>query len=856
MKNANLKKIFSTVLAIVVVLSVIFVISSCQHAHTLEEKVVTPATCESSGTIEIKCTDEKCDYVEIKTIPATGHDNSSKVTKTPTCTEDGVLETKCSKCGETNEQKIAAPGHKQKKVPAKAPTCTEEGYEEHIKCESCSWTTLTKDMIIAPLGHISSDWLDDRDYKSVANGKDEKNEYTLVYPTCTEPGYHYNYKECIREVKNSNGVVVGTCGHNLEYVKVDDAALGHDLTYISAVAANCCPGHDAYEYCNGWSTSELKNLGYPNMPSISQRACGYTTYVEHPAVYDHVMTSELEYKETKAATCEAEGAYQLIRRCTTPGCTYSVVEESGVISVLGHEWQTHVGQDATCAIDGWKDFTMCSRCDKIDTPDGQVPVIPAGHKYDDDGCLLVCTACGFINESNGGHQLITKVSEEDGARQNPTCVDAGFYTCIKWCEKCNKAITTEVVRIDPHGHDYISYAGKNPTCTTVGWDAFKACSRCDYSEFKEIPAYGHKIDENNPELLNKRDASCTAEGLVQYGYRCLVCNEIAKTYNETLPILPHTEIIVNELPATCDSAGYSEYSYCGVCRKQLTAKYIYQALGHDIKIIDAQDPTCTEKGWFAYAECQRAGCGYCNKDDMVINALGHDMVFVDTKEPTCTEAGHVAHYDCSRCDYTEGYKSIPAHGHKAVWGDEDIVDPTCTVEGTYNYVYRCLICNEKLDSVAKTIPATGHNYNEITGNCENGCGAFYTPALSFSLTAEGMVVTGMENTTATEIIIPETFRGYKVVGINARAFEGCTKITSIVIPDTVEFIGDLAFMGCKNLSTITVGSGLKKVGSNAFYLCKGITTVNYNGTAADWAKISIDPSENGYFINANRVYLK
>ena len=63
-------------------------------------------------------------------------------------------------------------------------------------------------------------------------------------------------------------------------------------------------------------------------------------------------------------------------------------------------------------------------------------------------------------------------------------------------------------------------------------------------------------------------------------------------------------------------------------------------------------------------------------------------------------------------------------------------------------------------------------------------------------------------------------------------------------------------MGCKNLSTITVGSGLKKVGSNAFYLCKGITTVKYNGTAADWAKISIDSSENGYFINANRVYLK
>lgn len=841
MKNANLKKILSAVLTVMVVLSVIFVISSCgKHVHTLEETVVTAATCDTAGKAELKCTDEKCDYVEEKTLPATGHDNKTKVTKTPTCTEDGVLETKCSKCGKIEEQKIAAPGHKEIEVKALPATCTTEGYEAHVKCENCAWTTLTPEMIIPALGHSASAWKDDR--------QNSKNRCDILYPNCTTAGYHYEYTECTNVYKDANGKTI-TCTELLEKRLVEDAPLGHDLTYVDAKAANCCPGHDAYEYCNGWDKNELRSLGYTYMPAISSSGplpgssgCGYNTYVEHPAIYDHVMTAELEYKETRAATCESEGAYQLIRRCTTPGCSYSVVEETGVISVLGHEWQAHQGQDATCAIDGWKDFTMCSRCDKIDTPDGKVPVIPAGHKYDSNGCLLVCTACGFISEENGGHKLITKVSDEEGARQNPTCVDAGFYTCIKWCEKCQKAITTEVVRIDPHGHDYISYAGKTPTCTTVGWDAFKACSRCDYSEFKEIPANGHNLDKSNPEELNRREATCTGEGIVQYGYRCLTCNEIAETHSDVLPIIPHTEIVVPELPATCDSKGHSEYSYCEVCRKQLTSKYVYKALGHDIVIVDAQEPTCTEKGWFAYAECQRTGCGYCNKDDMMRNALGHDMVYVPTQEPGCTEVGYSEHYDCSRCDHTQGKKEIPAHGHKAEWAEEDVVDPKCTVEGTYNYVYRCLLCGEALDTVAKTTPATGHTYDEVTGKCVNdGCTSYYTPALSFALKEDGtMAVTGIHvNSTDSEVIIPEYFKGIKVTSINERAFENNTYITTVVIPNNVTLIGNYAFQRCYNLKTITIGSGVVEIGHNAFHECRSLTTVNYNGTAAQWNAITI-----------------
>ena len=871
MKNANLKKIIVTVLTLVVVLSTIFVLSSCQHSHTLVETVVTPATCDSNGVLEIKCSDEKCDYVESKVIPATGHDNETKVTKTPTCIEDGALKIECSRCGNVENQKIAAPGHKEKKVAAKAPTCTTEGYMEHVKCELCDWTTLTADMIIAPLGHIPSNWLDDRDYTSLANGKDRSSEYPIVYPTCTEPGSHYNYKECVREFKNSNGTVSSVCGENLEYVLVEDAPLGHDITNVDHQAANCCPGHDAYEYCNGWSRSELASLGYPNMPAISSSGpslgmggCGYNTYVEHPPVYDHVMTSELEYKETRAATCESEGAYQLIRRCTTPGCSYSVVEETGVISVLGHEWQSHRGQDATCSVDGWKDFIMCSRCDKIDTPDGKVPVIPAGHKYDDDGCLLVCTACGYINESNGGHQLITKVSDEEGARQNPTCVDAGFYTCIKWCEKCQKAITTEVVRIDPHGHDYISYAGKTPTCTTVGWDAFKACSRCDYSEFVEIPAYGHTIDYSSLVVRTVTEATCTYEGYEKHVYYCSVCNEAALEEYHATPMVSHTVVNVPELLPECDAAGHNAYSYCSECGKSIVDMVTYPALGHIINNVPAQDPTCTEIGWYSYSECTRPGCGYNNRTESLRAATGHNIVNVDAKSPTCTEDGWYAYTICATCGGESTMVTRPATGHiHGTWVEENVVYSTCTDNGSYDYVKYCDACGEKIDALLnQVIYAYNHNYNEVTGKCTNvnendgsACPAYYTPCLSFALKEDRtMAVTGMHvNTSYTEIIIPETFRGYTVTSINYEAFYN-TDIVSVVIPDSVTHIDASAFYNCDKLTTVTIGSGVVSIGRSAFYNCKSLTTVYYHGTAEEWNKIYIASTQNDKLTSAKRVY--
>jgi len=57
------------------------------------------------------------------------------------------------------------------------------------------------------------------------------------------------------------------------------------------------------------------------------------------------------------------------------------------------------------------------------------------------------------------------------------------------------------------------------------------------------------------------------------------------------------------------------------------------------------------------------------------------------------------------------------------------------------------------------------------------------------------------------------------------AFEGNKKITSIVLPDSVETIGEGAFLSCTKLETILFGSGLKTMKDSAFAKCKRLTQV-------------------------------
>jgi len=72
----------------------------------------------------------------------------------------------------------------------------------------------------------------------------------------------------------------------------------------------------------------------------------------------------------------------------------------------------------------------------------------------------------------------------------------------------------------------------------------------------------------------------------------------------------------------------------------------------------------------------------------------------------------------------------------------------------------------------------------------------------------------------TSITIPES-----VTCIGWYAFHGCIDLTSITIPESVNSIESGAFDGCSGLTSITISENVTKIGSEAFYGCSGLTSI-------------------------------
>ena len=110
------------------------------HEHSFGEgTTIKELTCTQDGEIDYKCS--KCGYIKKEITKATGHEwGEWKTTLAQTCTTDGKEERTCSKCSEKEERTLKATGHKSETVGAKAPTCKEDGYTGNEVCKVCHET--------------------------------------------------------------------------------------------------------------------------------------------------------------------------------------------------------------------------------------------------------------------------------------------------------------------------------------------------------------------------------------------------------------------------------------------------------------------------------------------------------------------------------------------------------------------------------------------------------------------------------------------------------------------------------------------------------------------------------------------
>ncbi len=211
----------------------------------------------------------------------------------------------------------------------------------------------------------------------------------------------------------------------------------------------------------------------------------------------------------------------------------------------------------------------------------------------------------------------------------------------------------------------------------------------------------------NTEIINKKDASCTAKGYTGDTY----CNDCKSTiaYGKEIDMISHEWIDddVNDKAATCTEGGYDAQK----CKNCTATQHINEVgpLNHDWVADDANDKaaTCTEGGYDA-EKCSRCpATRHVNE----VGPLNHDWVADDAndKAATCTEGGYDAE-KCSRCPATRHVNEVDPLGHDL---DEDITEEaTCTKPGKKDVFCKREGCDYVEEDVV--IPALGHKWGSWT----------------------------------------------------------------------------------------------------------------------------------------------
>lgn len=92
-------------------------------------------------------------------------------------------------------------------------------------------------------------------------------------------------------------------------------------------------------------------------------------------------------------------------------------------------------------------------------------------------------------------------------------------------------------------------------------------------------------------------------------------------------------------------------------------------------------------------------------------------------------------------------------------------------------------------------------------------------------------------TNIVEVVIPD---GVKYIGVSgyfdSGVFAGCSSLTTVRIPNSVEEIFVPAFANCTSLTEITIPNSVTYIEGEIFYGCTNLTTIHYSGTetGAPW----------------------
>ena len=428
-------------------------------------------------------------------------------------------------------------------------------------------------------------------------------------------------------------------------------------------------------------------------------ACNIFGDPEDPGTGDGEHTHSYSEEITKAPTCTEAGV-----KTFTCSCEDSYTE---TIEALGHTETTDAAVAPTCTTAGKTEGKHCSVCNEVLVAQETIDAL--------------------------GHTEVTD------AAVAATCTTAG-KTEGKHCSVCNETLVAQTT-IEALGHTEVTDKAISATCTTDGKTEGKHCSVCNTILVAQqtVSATGH-----TEEALSAVAPTCETTGLTA-GVKCSACKEIL-TAQTVIDALGHTEVIDTAVAPTCTATGKTEGKHCSVCNEVLVAQQPVDSLGHKYES-KVTAPTCTEGGYTTYTcsvcgdsyvddelaakghsektlapvapTCTETGltegkqCTVCNTITVAqktVDALGHTEKTLAPVAPTCTTTGKTEGKQCTVCNtITVAQQTVDALGHTgAAAVKENLVDSTCSAEGSYDSVVYCSVCKEELDRTTETIAKKAH----------------------------------------------------------------------------------------------------------------------------------------------------
>ena len=162
------------------------------------------------------------------------------------------------------------------------------------------------------------------------------------------------------------------------------------------------------------------------------------------------------------------------------------------------------------------------------------------------------------------------------------------------------------------------------------------------------------------------------------------------------------------------------------------------------------------------------------------------------------------------------------HEHVHQFGEWSVsTEATCKADG--ERMRQCSCGEKEIEAIA----ATGHNYSN--GSCAKCNADEPSPAEYFIFTEleDGTysVKAADQYTISGKIVIPDEYNGKPVTKIETSGFGQCTKITEVVIPDSIAVIDTVAFIGCSSLVKIIIPEGITEISTACFAECDKLTEI-------------------------------